>query len=241
MNTQFSYDNLMPYATSFFAAAGSILPVYPDLEAKSLQQLGEHNIPPINFKNWAKEGLKLAPVVGFIIAAQMEANQKVDNFWKSKFFDPTLLNVLTTIGSPAVVGFGFSPFLTIFNGKTMKMTAMQSLQMLFGRAGLKMCMAIALQETAFVAGIAAGKQIKKLSDNNAITYPATFAAGYIGSLAGHPFNTAVTRWLKKKPVEFSNQLWWGAARKARAIGCFALLYKIASENLNSKVMGGKHE
>jgi hypothetical protein len=62
----------------------------------------------------------------------------------------------------------------------------------------------------------------EFGDNQAVSYTAAFTAGSIGSLSGHPANTALTRWQNNLSIEHPRQLLWGSARKTWAIGLFAV-------------------
>lgn len=222
-----------PYVKQAFAASLAIVVPYKDLVAKSYLQK-EKSIPKMTKVEWLKGGVKLAPITGFIVGGQLWGTQWLDKKWVKLGFvkDPKQFSCLTTLCTPAIVGFVTSPFLAIFNGYTNNFRAVATLKQLPSRAGLKMCMALALQETAFVAGIKAGEQMERLGKSPGIAYAATYATGAIGSLAGHAFNTAVTRWQDDMIVS-PHQLMLGAVRKARAIGLFAVLLKYGKEKLNA--------
>lgn len=214
------------------AASAAIVFPYRDLVAKSYQQRGL-SVPKMTLLEGVKAGCKAAPTVGGIVAAQLLLSHLADQKWRKWGLvkDPDKFSVLTTFVTPALVGLVTAGPLAVFNGYTNGMTPKASLKQLKGRVGLMLCGAIALQETAFVAGIKANEQMNKLGDNPLVVYGATFACGGIGSLAGHPFNTAITRW--QKNLNVSPRYWYlGAARKTFAIGCFALILKLEMDAIN---------
>jgi hypothetical protein len=236
-NETVSFSSL---AESGLIASTAIVLPFRDLIAKSYQQTGQP-VPKITFLKGVKEGVKAAPTIGFIVGGQLWLSKWIDQQWKNKGFvnDPTKFNYLKTFGTPAVVGLVTSPLLAIFNGYTNGLTAKDALLQLKGRAGLMLCGTIALQETAFVAGIKAKEQMKGFVENPFAVYGATFAAGAIGSLTGHPFNTALTRWQKNMSVS-RHQLYLGAVRKTRAVGWFALIMKCQEDALNYFKERGKY-
>jgi hypothetical protein len=90
---------------------------------------------------------------------------------------------------------------------------------------------IAIQETAFVAGMSVSERVAqrikaKVGESKLVDYGSAFTAGALGSLAGHPANTALTRWQGGLSVS-PHQLMWGSLRKARAVGAFAVIYQWA--------------
>lgn len=223
------------------AASAAIVFPFRDLVAKSYQQRGLA-VPKMTLLEGFRAGCKAAPTVGLIVAAQDSLSQFVDQQWKKMGLvnDPEKFSVLTSFGTPAVVGLATAGPLAVFNGYSNGMTAKASLMQLKGRMGLMLCGAIALQETAFVAGIKARDQINKLSDNPFVVYGAAFACGALGSFAGHPFNTAITLWQKNLSVS-PRHFYLGALRKTRAIGCFALLLKLQMDAVNYFARKGNHE
>lgn len=220
-----------PYAIPPLAASVAILPAYGDLIAKSAQQKGEP-VPSMTLKAVMKEGVKAVPTVGTLVGAQMIIQSFVERKLVGESKAPTLS---VKFLSSAIVGTVSSPFVAIFNGQNMGWTARQSL----GKFSPRQAAAITIQETAFVGGLSVADKLSevmraKFGDNKAVDYTAAFIAGAAGSLAGHPANTALTRWQSGMQVEGLSQLMWGSARKARAIGIFSVFYKLGKEVLGSK-------
>lgn len=147
-----------------------------------------------------------------------------------------------TLVSSALVGGLSSPFLAVYNGKTMMPP--WSVRESLSRFSLKQAGAITLQETGFVAGLAAADLVsvsmkQVLGDNKPVEYSAAATSGALGSLVGHAGNTALTRWQNGMTVDNLRQLGWGSLRKARGNAVFAVVYKLGKEVLNSTVASEK--
>ena len=225
------WATLKPYLVPPVAAAGAIVLPFRDFIIKSALQKGEP-APNVSFRQGIKAGLGAAPTVGMIVGAQMVLQNMVETALAGESKKESLsLKFL----SSAIVGIGSAPILAVFNGKTMEWSMIESLRKFSAKQGL----AIALQETAFVGGLAAADQLagamkEKLGDNKAVEYGAAGIAGAFGSAAGHAGNTALTRW--QSGMSFSlRQSMWGSLTKARGVGFFAVLYKLGKETLNSTV------
>jgi hypothetical protein len=204
--------------------------------AKSAQQKGQ-SVPAMNFMASVRGGVKAAPTVGAIVGTQMVLQSLIE---KALAGQSNAGSLSSTLASSAVVGTASAPVLAVFNGQTMGWTVRESLQKFSVKQGL----AIALQETAFVGGLSVADRLaaamrKRFGNNKAVDYTAAFVAGAAGSLAGHPANTALTRWQSGMTVDNARQLMWGSVRKARAVGGFSVLYKLGKEALNSTVPASK--
>jgi hypothetical protein len=209
------------------AASIAIIPAFRDMVIKSAQQKGE-SIPSIRLLDGVKGGVKAAPTVGAIVGTQMVAQHLIE---KALTKNGGIENMLV---SSALVGTASAPILAVFNGQTMGWSLLESLR----KFTLKQAAAISIQETAFVAGICATDKLaeemkRTCGDKKVVEYVAAFLSGAAGSLAGHPANTALTRWQSGMSLDHASQLMWGAARKARAVGCFSVVYKFGKEALSS--------
>lgn len=227
---QRNYPAIPSYVVLPLSASIAIIPSFRDMIAKSSLQKGEP-IPSISLLNGLKEGMKAAPIVGVIVGSQMFLQNKIEN----AFAKNREKNLPTMMASAATVGIISSPILAIFNG----MTAGLSLQESCKKFSPKQGVAIAIQESAFVAGLSAAdplgvKMKQQFGDNKVVEYIAAFISGAMGSLAGHPANTALTRWQSNMQVDGLHQLMWGSIRKARAIGMFSIFYKFGKENFPFK-------
>lgn len=229
-----------PYTIPPVAASIAIIPAFYDMVAKTSLQKGL--VPPsMSARQALKGGISAAPVVGVVVGTQMVLQSQIANTLAKMFShlvtkDSDQAKGVLTLASSALVGALSSPFLAIYNGKTM--TPPWSVQQSLSKFSFKQAGAISLQETGFVAGLAAAdivampmKQI--LGDNKAIDYAAAASAGALGSLFGHPGNTALTRWQAGMSIDNLQQLSLGALRKARGNALFAVIYKLGKEALNS--------
>ncbi len=104
------------------------------------------------------------------------------------------------------------------------------------RLAPKQATAIVIQETAFVGGVSAKDEIAPLireyaGDNAAVDYATAYFSGALGSILGHPANTALTRWQNGMVVESVSQSMLGAARKARGIGVLSMLFAIGNDTI----------
>jgi hypothetical protein len=193
---------------------------------KSAQQRGE--VPSTTFREGFKKGMGAAPTVGLLIGMQDMLQRVVEKKLQGEEAQPTLL---TKLASSALVGIASSPVVAVFNGQTLKGGGViESLR----KFTAWQCMAISIQEAAFVAGLSAADLVaaplkERFGDSKSVEYAATFTSGAFGSLAGHPANTALTRWQSGLRVESVSQLMWGSMRKARTIGVFSVLYKLGKE------------
>jgi len=228
--------SIIPYIVPPVAASAAIIPVFRDFTAKSAQQLGQP-IPNMPLREGMKAGLKASPTVGAIVGSQMVIQGVVEEALVGKSGKTSLSS---TLASSAIVGAASAPFLAVFNGQTMGWGVRESLRKLSPRQ----CLAIATQETAFVGGLSAADQLavkmrEKFGNNKVVDYTAAFIAGAAGSLAGHPANTALTRWQNGMTVDSLSQSMWGVGRKARAVGGFSVLYKLGKEILTPAVQDTK--
>lgn len=226
-STQGLWPTVAPYVAPPVAAAIAIIPVFRDMIAKSAQQIGKP-IPPTTALEGIKAGVRAAPTVGVIVGTQMVVQELLEK----RLIGEKEKTLLSALFSSAIVGAASAPVLAVFNGQTMGWSLRTSLK----RFAPKQVMAIAVQETAFVGGFSVADRLsaimkQQFGDNRTVDCTAAFLAGALGSLAGHPANTAFTRWQSKMALESPRQLMWGASRKARAVGCFCMLYKLGKEAL----------
>jgi hypothetical protein len=238
-----TWSSLAPYVASPLAASAAIVPAFYDTIAKTAMQKGVP-VPQISALQAIKGGVGAAPTVGAIVGVQMVLQGRVEKALEKTFpnlfgGDSTRAKVGLTLASSAIVGGISSPFLAVYNGKTM--VPPWSFKESLSKFSPKIAGAIVLQETGFVAGLAAADLVsipmKKLfGDNKAVEYLAAATAGALGSLVGHAGNTALTRWQSGMVVDNISQLSWGALRKARANAVFSVAYKVGKEALTPRVV-----
>ncbi|MBI5346154.1 MAG: hypothetical protein HZB76_03325 [Chlamydiae bacterium] len=223
-----------PYINPPLAAMAAIVPVFYGFAAKSAQQLGLP-IPRMSVRKAVEGGWKAIPAIGITVGLQMVGQGFVENAIMGasdkKDQKPSFATML--IGSAIVGGISAIP-LAVFNGKTMEKTARQALMAL----SAKQVGVIISRETIFLLSI---RMIGPLSaymkhscgENKAVDYGSAFASGAIGSIIGHPFDTALTLWQKGMEVKNVRQLMRGCPMKALAVGGFSVCYKAANELLES--------
>ncbi len=221
---------MAPYLAPPIAASAAIVLVFRDMIAKSAQQKGLA-VPIMSFEAGVKEGIKAAPTVGAIVGTQMVVQSAVEKMLSG---GEDRKSLSTTLTSSAIVGSASAPVLAVFNGQTMGWTVRESLR----RFSPRQAMAIAVQETAFVGGLSVADQVatamkNRFGDSKVVDYTAAFVTAAAGSLAGHPANTALTRWQSGMSVDSCRSLMWGALRKARAVGAFSVLYQIGKSVLTT--------
>jgi hypothetical protein len=229
-NNDSSLSFLAPYMIPPVASSLAILPAFHDLVAKSALQKGE-TIPLRNFRNSFAGALKASPTVGAIVGTQMIFQKFIEKQLISNNESPTLQS---SVVSSLFVGMASAPILAVFNGQTMGWSVKESLR----KFSLKQSFAISLQETAFVASLSVVDHVtdkvkKQYANLKGVEYAVAFCTGALGSLAGHPANTALTRWQNGMKIENITQLMAGGVRKARAIGIFSFFYKMTKESLSS--------
>lgn len=220
---------LAPYWSPPLSASIAIVPVFRDMMVKTALQRGEA-VPSATMKERVWEGLKATPATARLVGAQMLAKP----FVEKHLVGDAAPNFYSDLQCSAVIGFCSSPFVTIFNGRTMKWTARESLR----RLTVKQMFAISLQETAFVFGLSAGEKLamvlkRSFGEYQAIDYTAAVISGAVGSLAGHPANTAVIRWLDGKTLDNPSQLMLGWKQRTRAVALLSVIYKVANDFFNS--------
>jgi hypothetical protein len=142
--------------------------------------------------------------------------------------------------SSILVGAVSAPALAVFNGlASAKLTgqapleaAADSLKSL--RADPKQPCALVARETSFLFALRVSEPVtnkmkRTFGENRVVEYGSSFATGAIGSLVGHPADTAFTLWQNGMKVEKLTHLMRGAPVKAVTVGLFSIGYKTAKE------------
>jgi hypothetical protein len=223
------WPTVAPYLIPPFAASAAIIPVFYGFKAKSALQLGD-KIPRLAPIIMLKEGCMAAPTIGFIVGTQLVAQRLFEKILaQGENKQPSFS---TMILSSMLVGGISAPALAVFNGQTMGRSILESLKALT----LKQTGAIVSRETSFLFSLRISEPISEtlksqLGDHQAVKLTALFASGAIGSLVGHPADTALTLWQKEKKVTSLRQTMNGAAVKAITVGLFAIAYHSAKEQL----------
>lgn len=238
-STEGGWASLAHYIAPPIAGSIAIIPAFHDMVTKSAMQKGQP-LPTMTVLTSIKGGIGAGPTVGTIVGTQMILQSLVEKVFVENFpnqfaGDSVKAEASLTLASSVLVGGFSSPFLAIYNGKTMMPP--WSIAESWSKFSLKQAGAITLQETGFVAGLTAGDLLsvpmkQTFGDNKVVDYSAAAIAGALGSLVGHAGNTALTRWQSALKVDSLGQLAWGSLRKARGNAVFAVAYKFVKEALN---------
>ncbi len=231
-----AWATVSPYIVPPIAASAAVIPVFYGFIAKSAQQAG-NPIPKMGVVSVFKEGCKAAPTVGAIVGTQMVVQNIVEKALKKRSNEdnPEATNFATMLMSAVFVGAVSAPALAVFNGQTMGKTMKESIRSL----SFKQTCAIVTRETSFLFALRVSdpiaKEMKRIcGDNQVVEYGSAFTSGAIGSVIGHPADTALTLWQKGMGVKNISQLMKGAPIKAMTVGGFSVCYKVAKEMLEPK-------
>jgi len=214
---------------------------------------------PMTFREMGLERCKGAAAIGLIVPAQMGLQKlaqqvffkpKEDERSKSISSDANKAkpkeSLSEIVATSAMIGFGTSPGLLIFNGLTNSkgQTLLQSAIKTCKSTSVKQVLAMTGKETAFVAGIAAkdplsdevkerlGKE-RAQKYSKAIDLGSAYISGGIGGLAGHPFDAAITLWQNGRSVHFNN-LMRGVVSRVRGVASFVAGFSFLSDALTPK-------
>lgn len=217
------------------AAGVAIVPTYYGFVAKNALQLGRP-IPQMNAELF-KGALKAAPALSVAVGAQMGAQKIVERMFVDKPEDSAESShnsVKMMLLSSTLVG-GLSAYpLAVFNnqvgGKSFKESIKSpSAKVLVAMAGREACFLSSLR----VSGPVSEVMKSAFDDNEVVEQGAIFATGAVGSLVGHPADTAATLWQNGMKVANFRQLAKGSATKAFAVGAFSVAYKAVERGLRS--------
>lgn len=235
------------------AAGLGIVPAFYGLMTKSALQSGESR-PLFNPVQVLKAGITDgAPAAVMTIGAQLIFQSLLE---KQVFPDKKGLNITEKMVSTVTTAFVTSPFLAVLNAKTMSnnkttnktvLGSIDSTWQLFKLVKLKQAMVITARETGFLGGLSASEPLgdflkKKVGEgekndilNTMVDYGAAYASGVMGSMAGHVFDTALTRLQKNKPIHINwKALSRGIVWRAFAgVGVFSVAYKASKDMLNT--------
>ena len=212
------YPIVAPYGAQAAAGAAGTTAMFRDMMIKTYKQKGLA-VPTITYLEGMKEGLKAAPVVVAIILTQMKATEVIENTF---FPDKEKRGFGSLLASTAMTGAISSPFLAVFNGRTMGWTARDSLR----KFRVPQALAIAGQETGCVAGVygaepVAARAKEKFGDNIVVEGVSAGCSGAAGAIAGHAGNTALTRWQSGMKIESVPQLFWARPQERGRLPLFA--------------------
>lgn len=216
------WQQAAPYVAHPLASGAAIFPLFYGLVLKSAQQL-EAKPPLMSVKEALKGGAKVSKTLSLMVGTQMIVQNELDRLTKGVAY--------ASLWNSMLIGAISAPMLVVFNGYTMNQTAKDSLK------GLKLrnVAAIMYLETSFLfsmrLALSTNEAMKSyLGEGNLTSYAGAFISGALGSLVGHPADTALTRWQKELPVPV-RVLYYGAPVKAVTLGVFSIFYKAIKESV----------
>ena len=210
------WPTIAPYVAPPVSAAAAIVPIFYGFLVKSAQQAGEsiprltifaaksaqqagNPIPSMTVKELLIRGCKAAPTVGALVGTQMITQGLIEKYLMkpSANGEKSPPGFTTMLTSSIIVGIASTPAAAVFNGQTMKQTAVQSLRAL----SVKQTSAIVARETSFlfsmrVTGPVSDAMKDHFGKKKSVEYASAFVSGAIGSVIGHPADTALTLWQK---------------------------------------------
>jgi len=216
------------YYTPPLSAMGAIVLPYRFFVVKSAQQLGKP-IPRIPILEGIVGGFRAAPTLGFTVGLQMVAQGVVEKWIRRGEGQPSFFEMFS---SSALVGLISAPPLAAFNGLTMGRTIAQSIRGL----SVRQTGAIVTRETSFLFALRIntplGERMKLyFGENRTVEIVSAFMSGAIGSMIGHPADTALTLWQRGIAITSTGQLMRGGPAKAAAVGLFSIGYKLIGDVL----------
>lgn len=209
---------LAPYLVPPAAASAAIVPCFFGFVAKSALQL-DQPVPRMSAKEALWKGCKAAPTIGTIVGTQL-VSQNVLEAAMSHFSGKTgeKSSFEQMVLSSALVGAVSAPALAVFNGQTRGFSARESLRKL----SPKQVGAIVTRETSFLFSLRISDALSahmknQFGESQAIDFSCAFLSGAVGSVVGHPADTALTRWQENLEVVSLKQATPGDAVKAGAV------------------------
>lgn len=226
------WSSLTPYLIPPAAAGAAVIPIFYGFMAKSALQKGQE-MPHFNFRGVVTGGFKASPTVGAIVGIQMVAQNAIEQ-GINKILPEGESKAASMVLSALIVGAISAPPLAVLNGQSMGYSPIESLKKLT----IKQTGAIVGRETSFLFAIRISDPVseamrKQFGDHKGVVFSAAFMSGVIGSLVGHPADTALTCWQAGIKVQ-ARHLMCGATIRAGTVGAFSVIYKIVKEGLMAK-------
>ena len=224
-------ENLWKQAQSIaiepIAAGLAIIPTFYGFQVKTALQRGV-SIPKYKPLSALKDGLRASPLIAAMISSQRIGQMALDQAIQKQFGCHE--NFITAITSSAVIGVACTPAMVIFTGMTQRKSAINSLKDL----SLKQFGASAAIEVGFLAGMGAtGPMIKlfqqKFGNAKSVEYGGAFSSGFIGAMAGHAGDSAMTMWQNTIKIENLKQLGRGAITRSISVGSLNCIYRFVKD------------
>ncbi|MFA6916455.1 MAG: hypothetical protein WC222_08670 [Parachlamydiales bacterium] len=225
------YVKTLPSIIPPVAGGMAIIPVYWGIERKSALQ-NIKPVPSFTVTQALVAGSKAAPIISGIIGAQMGAQIVTENTLTRCFNKGEKPGIGVTVLSSVTVGAISSPFLTIFNGKSMGMNWIESLRAM----SIYQVAMIVSRETSFLISIRISDPLndklkESLGESRKVKYTSAFISGVLGSLFGHMADTGLTCAQNKVPVTTFRHLWRGSGTRSLTLGTFNVLYSVLNDAL----------
>lgn len=222
-----------PIVKSTVVASASIVPLMYFFMIKTARQT-EEPILEMNLRKVIKQGFKAAPTIGLIVGPQLSLQPVLEKIMREALMKNPQNNEkvrFTPLASSFAIALLSTPALAVFNGQTMGYTIMKSLKSL----SAKQTAAIVSRETSFLFALSISRPLSEAmkevtGDNKATKIGSVFFGGMIGSIMGHPFDTALSVWQKEKNVN-PKKLMAGSPMRALGLGLFAAFHNIGTELL----------
>ena len=219
------WKEVMPYVVHPIASGAAVVPVFYGFVVTSAKQT-EKPTPLMTVKEALKGGLKASKAVSAMIGTQMIAQNYLDAITRGVPY--------ASLWNSMLVGAVSAPALVVFKGYSMDRSALTSLKMI----SLRQVAAIMYLETSFLFAmrltLTADEFVRPyVGESKTASYASAFITGAVGSLIGHPADTAVARWQKELLVPM--RTWFlGAPVKAATLGAFSVIYKAMKEAMEPK-------
>ncbi len=243
---QYLYSCCAPYVIPPVAASVAIIPCFYGAIVKTAQQAEEPvprialrklnaKIPHITLRELTKRSFKASPTVGCVIGTQVVVQGLVEKVLKKSPSDEdsNLNNFSHMLISSVIVGAASIPGIAAYNGQTMGRHVIDSLKMLSRWEA----MAILTRQVSLVFSLRITEPLnihmKELTGDKMTLYGSATISGMIGSIIGHPADTALTRWQKNLKIKNLRQLMNGAVSRTIAGGAFAACYIFVRKQLES--------
>lgn len=226
-----------PYLASPFAAAAAVVPTFRGFVVATARQSGT-KVPPFILKQTFAQGCKAAPTVGLVVGVQTTLEKAAEHAIKARLVTsdaPSVAQTMASFASTCFAGFVTSPIYAVFKGQSRNLSVVQSLRaMTPQQAG-----AISVRETCFLGGLKMSTPVsdaakKQFGDTKAVQYSSAFVSGAAGSLAGHPFDTALAILQEGKKMVWGRQAFRGACARTVAGGAFSAVYALVKDVFNNK-------
>jgi hypothetical protein len=210
-------------ATKGGIASGALVPFFWFLNKKSNLQL--INTAPVSYSRSLIAGVKAVPNVATTLSIQFWTGELSKQYLRRHEFvnDEAYLEAIGC-GNGAVFS---APWYAVMNGKTMGLSRTEALRGFF-KNPFSTGWPIVGREFCFLFGVQVSSPFssamqQQFGESWFVENTSCFAAGFAGSIFGHPFDTWLTRTQANRSWHWRD-LMKGGVTKAIGIGGFAVLF-----------------